>query len=69
MALDLEKIADNLVASFIGGWWTWVTFGFLKMKRDLDAAHRKLRSNENVVANPTTSLGSDRHPDSSATDK
>jgi hypothetical protein len=50
MTLDLTNIADNLVASFIGGWWTWVTFGFLRTKKDLDAAHKKLRSLENVVA-------------------
>ena len=59
MPLDLEKIADNLVASFIGGWFTWVTFGVIKMKRDLDAAHRKLRSKENVVTSITASHSAD----------
>lgn len=69
MSLDLTNIADNLVASFIGGWWTWVTFGFLRTKKDLDAAHKKLRSLENVVANTSTSMGSDSNTDASTTDK
>lgn len=59
MALDLTNIADNLVASFIGGWWTWVTFGFLRTKKDLDAAHKKLRSLENVVASNAKSNSTD----------
>ena len=69
MTLDLTNIADNLVASFIGGWWTWVTFGFPRTKKDLDAAHKKLRSLENVVANTSTSMGSDSNTDTSTTDK
>ena len=44
MTIDLQKIADNLVVAFVGGWFTWVTFGLLKAKRDLDFAHRHLRS-------------------------
>ena len=59
MTLDLTNIADNLVASFIGGWWTWVTFGFLRTKKDLDAAHKKLRSLENVVTSITTHHSAD----------
>ena len=69
MTLDLTNIADNLVASFIGGWWTWVTFGFLRTKKDLDAAHKKLRSLENVVANTSAGMGSDSNTDTSTTDK
>lgn len=55
MIIDLEKIVNGLVASFIGGWWSWITFGHLKLKKDMDAAHRKLRGEKNVANNNRTS--------------
>lgn len=65
MIIDLEKIVNGLVASFIGGWWSWITFGHLKLKKDMDAAHRKLRSKQNVANNTTTVLDKDCNSDAS----
>ena len=58
-SLDLQKIADNLVVAFLGGWWTWVTFGILRAKRDLNGAHRNIRKLANVISSSSKNRISD----------
>lgn len=44
--LNAQTIANSLVIMGFGGWVMWVTRGLTQNRKDIDAAHRKLRGNE-----------------------
>lgn len=67
MLIDLEKIVNGLVASFIGGWWSWVTFNLLKARRDIDAAHRNIRKVSDARTDPATVLDKDSNTNAAET--
>lgn len=48
--LDTDKIANSLVILFVGGGITWLFGSVLKLRKDMNHAHRKIRGIEDDQA-------------------